>query len=102
MNDITPTDNSPNSQVEPKPTLIEVDSLANEICTEYSNHDFYRWYCKVINVLGVRRVNEIRSMYRDARQARHLFSKRASEEMKVKLAQQKLINLRNNNGKISS
>lgn len=89
MNDKESTENY-NSELERKPTLQEIDELAAELCKEYQNYPFYRWYCRVINVLGIKRVNTIRSMYKDTRQAKHLFSRRASEEMQAKLGQEKL------------
>ncbi len=99
IDDLNLTDNSSNSQFEKKPTLQDVDELANTLCIEYANHAFYKWYCKVINVLGIQRVNEIRAMYSDTRQASHLFSRRASEEMKVKLARQRILDERRDHGK---
>lgn len=99
IDDLNLTDNSSNSQFEKKPTLQDVDELANALCIEYANHAFYKWYCKVINVLGIQRVSEIRAMYSDTRQASHLFSRRASEEMKVKLARQRILDERRDHGK---
>lgn len=99
IDDLNLTDNSPNSQLARKQTLQDIDDLATALCIEYANHAFYKWYCKVINVLGIQRVNEIRAMYSDTRQARHLFSRRASEEMKVKLARQRMLDERRDHGK---
>lgn len=99
IDDSNLTDNYSNSQFEKRPTLQDIDELANALCVEYSNHEFYKWYCKVINVLGMQRVNEIRAMYSDTRQARHLFSRRASEEMRIKIARQRMLDERRNHGK---
>lgn len=96
IEDSNSTDNYSNSQFEKRPTLQDIDELANALCVEYTNHAFYKWYCKVINILGVQRVNEIRAMYSDTRQARHLFSRRASEEMKAKIARQRILDERKN------
>lgn len=99
IDDSNPTDNYPNSQFEKKASLQDIDELANTLCTEYANHEFYKWYCKVINILGIQRVNEIRAMYSDTRQASHLFSRRASEEMKTKVARQRILEKRRDHGK---
>lgn len=94
MEDQSRTDNY---QFASKPTLQEIDDLAHELCNEYSNHGFYRWYCKVINVLGIERVKIIKAMYSDTKQAKHLFSRRASEEMVLKQAQQRMLDIRRKN-----
>lgn len=99
IDNLNPIDNYPNSQFEKKPTLQDVDDLATALCVEYENHNFYKWYCKVINTLGIQRVNEIRAMYSDTRQSRHLFSRRASEEMRAKLAKERLMDERRDHDK---
>lgn len=98
MNNLIPTDNSQNSEFEQTYTMQQKDDLAAELCTEYANYKFYKWYCKVINALGVRRVKEIRAMYSDTRQAKHLFSKRASEEMNAILVKEKLRDMKEKYG----
>lgn len=98
MSEANPTDNY-NSQFEPKPTLQEIDELAAKLCKEYSNYGFYKWYCRVINVLGVQRVKDIRAMYSDTRQARNLFSRRAKEEMQTKQGKKKLRELKDGHAK---
>lgn len=74
------------SQLERKPTIIEVDKLANELVAEYGNPLYFKWYCSAINQLGVQRINELRGMVSDAKQPGKLFSKRAKEEMRKKVA----------------
>ena len=83
------TDNSELSKIGNNPTanyreqvdVRLVDSLADELCHEYSNTDFRKWYCNIIYELGLPRVNEIRGRCRDAKQPGRLFSKLAKAEI---------------------
>ena len=88
-----------NSQLNNGTRFSVVDSLANELCSEYGNAKFYKWYCKVINVLGVERVLALRGMCSDAKQPGQLFSRRANQEMQTKLNKQRLDELKGNHGK---
>lgn len=90
-----------NSQLNNGMPFSVVDSLANELCSEYGNAKFYKWYCKVINVLGVERVLALRGMCSDAKQPGQLFSRRANQELKEKQGKQKLDDFRNSYGKTS-
>ncbi len=74
------------SQLYKKPSISEVDRLAKELIAEYGNPEYFKWYCAAINQLGVQRVNELRGMVSDAKQPGRLFSKRAKEEMRKKVA----------------
>ncbi|MGH7195187.1 MAG: hypothetical protein ACREGA_00185 [Candidatus Saccharimonadales bacterium] len=40
-----------------KPSIEEVDTLADELAGEFDNPDYRTWYCKVIYEFGVDRVN---------------------------------------------
>lgn len=91
-----------NRQLDSSPSFSVVDSLANELCTEYGNAKFYKWYCKVINTLGIERVLILRGMCVDAKYPGQLFSRRANQEMQAKLSKQKLYDLRKNYGKTSN
>lgn len=87
-----------NSQLNKKVPFSLVDSLANELCSEYGNAKFYKWYCKVINTLGVERVLALRGMCSDAKAPGQLFSKRANQEMSQRSAKSKLDEMRNGYG----
>lgn len=43
-----------------EPSLEEVDNLADELASEYSNFDFHTWYCKVIYKYGIKQVKRWR------------------------------------------
>jgi len=72
-------------QMGKKPSITEVDFLAKELCLEYDNLAFFRWYCLVINILGLNRVREIQSRCSDSPKKGLLFSRIASEEAKNKV-----------------
>jgi len=84
MNEINQIAND-NWQMGKKPSITEVDALAKKLCLEYDNFAFFRWYCLVINILGLDRVNEIQSRCSDASHKGPLFSRIASEEAKNKV-----------------
>lgn len=84
-----------------KPPIHLVDELANKLCTDYSNHDFYKWYCKIINILGLKRVEEIQAMSSDAKYPGTLFSKRAQQEAINKVGQDRYKEMMRNYGKAS-
>lgn len=97
MNEINQTDND-KWQLNRKPSIAEVDKLAKELCTEYDNFGFYRWYCLVINVLGVQRAKDIQSRCSDAVNKGALFSRYASEEAKNKVGIDKYESLKSKYG----
>lgn len=45
-----------NGHLVSKPRLEEVDTLAEELATEYNNHNFLKWYCSLIYDFGIDRV----------------------------------------------
>lgn len=62
-------------------TLSEVDNLAQELCKDYNNPGFHKWYCKVIHTLGAKEVRNLRNRASDAKYPARLFSKMARERM---------------------
>ena len=84
MNEINQIAND-NWQLDRKPSITDVDALAKELCAEYDNFAFFRWYCLVINILGLERISTIRARCSDAPNKGHLFSRIASEEAKKKV-----------------
>jgi hypothetical protein len=79
-----------NQQLERKPSLQEVDDLANELCKQFRNFDFFRWYCKVIYTLGVDRVLILRARVSDSKLPGKLFSEYAKEDLAKHETQRKL------------
>lgn len=71
-----------NSELNRKPTIKEVDDLAMELCQQFHNHEFFRWYCSAIWKLGITRILEIRGRVSDAKMPGHLFTKLLREELK--------------------
>jgi len=66
-----------------KPSLEKVDKLADELCSEYDNFGFRKWYCKVINDYGIERVTAWQENSRSGATPAKLFSyyvKQAREE----------------------
>jgi len=70
------------SELNRRPSIKEVDDLAMELCQEFNNHDFFRWYCSAIWKLGIGRILEIRGRVSDAKMPGHLFTKLMREELK--------------------
>lgn len=97
MNEINQTANN-KWQLNGKPPIVEVDKLAKELCQEYDNYGFYRWYCLVINTLGVERVRQIQARCSDATDKGALFSRYASEEAKKKVGIDKVEHLKSRYG----
>lgn len=89
-----------NRQLGNKQSTAEIDALADELTVEYQNLKFRKWYCKVIYVLGVERVLELRSRCADAKYKGALFSKLANEEMVARENSQKLKDFLDTYGKI--
>lgn len=90
-----------NYQLPDKPNFGDVEDLALRLCSEYQNEKFFEWYCLVINILGLRRVADIRSMYaelKDKEKAAKLFSARASQEAKRKVGIEKYQHLKSEYG----
>lgn len=85
-----------------KPTFSEVEDLADILCKDYKNIKFRRWYCLVINILGIQRISDIRAMYSDIENkalAGKLFSVRASQEAKQKVGLAQYQHLKSKYGK---
>jgi len=69
-----------------KPSLEKVDMLADELCSEYDNLGFRKWYCKVINDFGIERVVAWQENSRSGSTPAKLFSyyvKQAREEATI-------------------
>lgn len=98
MSEVNQTDND-NWQLLRKPPIEQVDELAKELCHEYDNFAFFRWYCLVINILGIERIKEIRSRCSDAKNKGALFSRYASEEAKRKVGLEAYQKLKGRYGK---
>ncbi len=73
-----------------KPSMIEVDELADHLCSLYDNSSYRKWYCRVIYELGVNRVKTLVAMCSDAKEPAKLFTKRANAELKAKLNKERL------------
>lgn len=99
MNDTNKIAND-DRQLSKKPSELQIDQLAAQLCAEYGNDRFFKWYCKAIHKLGIRRINELRAMCQDAKKPGLLFSKRVNEEMQMKPSESKLDDFRSNYGKI--
>jgi hypothetical protein len=69
---------------DPKPSIGEVDALANELANRYENHSFRRWYCKVINTLGIQKTRELAERADESKSPGRLFSTLAKEAMQSK------------------
>lgn len=61
--------------------MKEVDDLALELCTQFNNHKYFRWYCSVIWKLGADRIQELRARVQDAKLPSRLFTKYVKEEL---------------------
>lgn len=70
------------SELNRKPTIEQVDKLAAELCQEFNNHSYFKWYCTAIWKLGIDRISEIRGRVSDAKMPGHLFTKYVNEELK--------------------
>lgn len=79
-----------NHELNHKPTIQEVDNLAAELCRQFNNHGYFRWYCSAIWKLGIPRVQEIKGRVSDAKMPGHLFTKFLREDLKRYEADQKL------------
>lgn len=96
----TATDND-NYQLPQKPSFADVEDQALRLCVEYDNEKFFEWYCLVINILGLRRIAEIQSMYAEIETkelAAKLFSSRASQEAKRKIGIERYQHLKSQYG----
>lgn len=85
-------------QLNRKPPISKVDELAKELCQEYDNFAFFKWYCLVINTLGIDRVNQIRARCSDAKNKGQLFSRYAGEEAKAAIGLERYQKLRSKYG----
>lgn len=56
-------------------TVPQVENLANELCLEYGNPNFFAWYCGVIYEFGIRATEDLRACVKDARHPGRLFTK---------------------------
>jgi hypothetical protein len=74
-----------NWQLDGKPPIALVDNLAKELCQDYDNFAFFKWYCLVINILGITRIEDIRDRCKDSKHKGQLFSRYAGEEAKQKV-----------------
>lgn len=60
----------------------EVDEYANELNAKYGGgKDYFKFYCKAIWVLGVRRVRELEGKVRDAKYQGKMLSKLIKDEL---------------------
>ena len=57
-----------------KPLISVVDAIADELVAEYSNPDYRRWYCGVINRYGLAKVDEWRRRASEGKEPAKLFS----------------------------
>ena len=55
-------------------TITEVERLANELCSEFSNAKFFKWYCGAIYEFGVPSIEQLRARVQDAEEPGKLFS----------------------------
>lgn len=79
-----------NQQLNSKYTMQEVDNLARELCTEFNNYPYFRWYCKAIWKLGIPRIQELRGRVQGAKLAGRLFTQYVKEDLKRLEAEEKL------------
>lgn len=86
-------------QLNKRPPISKVDELAKELCKEYDNFAFFKWYCLVINTLGIDRVNEIRARCDDAKNKGQLFSRYAGEEAKAAIGLERYQKLKSSYGR---
>lgn len=66
-------------------TISEVEKLAQELCNEYGNARFFRWYCGVIYEFGVTTTEDLRARVQDATYPGKLFSKIVKERRQLSL-----------------
>lgn len=64
-----------------KPSLSEVDSLANTLAERFDNHAYRPWYCTAIYELGTDRIRQILARVSDGEHPNKLFSKIVKEEL---------------------
>lgn len=83
-----------NKQLSRKPSMEEVDDLAQELCKQFNNYGYFKWYCSIIWKLGIDRVKELQGRVRDAKLAGRLFTKYVEEDVRRLESQQKLKDLR--------
>lgn len=67
-----------------KPSIGEVDALADELASRYENYSFIKWYCKVINTLGIQKTRELAERADESKSPGRLFSTLAKEAMQSK------------------
>lgn len=67
-----------------KPTVSEVEKLANLICMEYQNSKFFAWYCGAIYEFGIITIEDLMKRVSDARSPGMLFTKIINEWRKEK------------------
>lgn len=72
-----------NSELNKRPTVQQVDDLAGELCNQFSNHEYFKWYCSAIWKLGENRVRELKGRVSDAKDPARLFTKLLSEDLKI-------------------
>ena len=83
-----------------KPSLEEVDKLADELANEYKNTGFRPWYCNLIYSFGFEQVRIWQARSKDAENPGRLFSKLASEAKKKRDGLEKLQALKNTKGSL--
>jgi hypothetical protein len=82
-----------------KLTIDTVDEKAKELCQLYNNFAFFKWYCIVVDILGIERIEVIQARCSDAKNPAALFSKLASQEAKKAIGLDKYEKLRAGYGK---
>ncbi len=55
-----------NRQLIRKPTILEVDELADKLVAAFGNPDYRPWYCKRINQMGTNNIENIFARVNDA------------------------------------
>ena len=72
-----------NSELNRRPTVQQVDDLARQLCNEFSNHEYFKWYCAAVWKLGENRVHELKARVSDAKDPARLFTKLLREDLKI-------------------
>lgn len=62
-----------------KPTIKEVEDLANRICSEFNNSKYFSWYCGVIYDFGISTIEDLMKRVSDADYPGKLFTKIINE-----------------------
>lgn len=83
-----------NQQLDKKYSMEDVDDLAKDLCTEFRNFDYFKWYCKAIWKLGIPRIQELRGRVQGAKLAGRLFTKYVKEDLQRIAGKEKLKDLR--------